>query len=96
MAKRKETKRERILRIKAQFKREREARGWTQPQLASYLDISKANYEKYEGPPDKDGKLREFPLEVMIDFARLINADLDHFLTGEQRQARRARTIVER
>jgi hypothetical protein len=93
MITKKETKRERTLRIKAQFKREREARGWSQAQLAGYLDVSKANYEKYEGPPDKDGKLRAFPIDVIIDFTRLINADLDHFLTAEARQSRRARTI---
>lgn len=93
MSRKKETKRDLILRIKAQFKREREARGWSQPQLAGYLEISKANYEKYEGPPDKDGRLREFPLGVIIDFTRLINVDLDHFLTGEGRPTKRRAAV---
>lgn len=90
MTRKKETKREKHMRYKAQFKREREARGWSQEYLAvELLHITKANYEKYEGPPDKDGKIRKFPIEVIIDFCRLISADLDFFLTAEQRPARR-------
>lgn len=89
MVRKKETKLEKHMRYKAQFKREREARGWSQEYLAGLLELSKANYEKYEGPPDKDGKIRKFPIEVIIDFCRLISADLDFFLTAEQRPAKR-------
>lgn len=85
----KETERERQMRFKAQFKREREARGWSQQYLGDLLGIGKANYEKYEGPPDKDGKIRKFPIGVIIDFTRLISADLDFFLTAEQLTKRR-------
>ena len=89
--KRKETKAEQNLRIKAQMVRGRQAMGWNQAETAGYLGISKSNYEKYEGPPDKKGSPRRPPLDVLIEFCRLTNVDLDFFLTAEHWERRKQR-----
>lgn len=79
---REETEKAFQLRMKSQMARERNRLGWTQPEMAKTLGVTKASYEKYEGI--KEG--RKVPTVVLIEFCRVVDLDLEVFLTGARRK----------
>jgi transcriptional regulator with XRE-family HTH domain len=56
----------------------RKAKGWTQKELASKVDIRFSQLNKYESG------LHAPPLEKLVELAEVLDTDLDYLLTGNR------------
>lgn len=64
----------------------REARGWTQEEMAGHLGIPAERYRKYEALTPKP---RPMPLYLVPRFASLVGRDIAAVLTGRPEARRR-------
>ena len=64
-------------RVRRAFKAHREARGWSQRDMADFLQISKKSYQSYEGRPE-----RGIPTDVIARFCKYTDADANYLLYG--------------
>ncbi len=73
-------------RIKTAMRAYREARGFTQKEMAQFLGVSEDNYESYESKPK-----RAVPTGVIARFCRYTDADVNWIMFGHA--AKRSRKV---
>ena len=64
-------------RVKLALRAYREARGWSQREMAGFLHLSVKNYESYEGRPE-----RKIPTDIIARFGRYADHDANWLLYG--------------
>ena len=64
-------------RVKVALRAYREARGWSQREMADFLHLSVKNYESYEGRPE-----RKIPIDIIARFGRYADHDGNWLLYG--------------
>jgi DNA-binding XRE family transcriptional regulator len=72
--------------VKSAMRHFREMRGWTHNEMASFLNITKGNYQKYEfDNPAK--KLRKVPMAVALRFCEYTGQNIHDLVKAKRRKA---------